>query len=215
MKQRPAKLPKRPNFLSLILHDVREVLRLNRQKRDFILAQALLATGDPAAMERLAKKSLGDAWLALADYYTNDRPADPAIATEAYRKAAESKAWVSQSSRAEEEYDRRRFLGIGVSQDFRALAKKWKGSYESGCLRETQLAWIHTFGPVDLRDLKEAWWWVALAEQRWNQFQDADLPTMSATEIRSYLIESVPKQERLRIQLRAKEYAYQDFVRGK
>lgn len=215
MKQRTAKLPKRPSLLSLIFTDVREVLRRDRQKRDLTKAQALLATGNSSAMERLAEKSLGDAWLALADYYTNDRPGDPAIATEAYRKAAASNEWVTQSSRADEEYDRRRFLGVGINQDFGALATKWKGLYESGCLRETQLAWIYAFGPTDLRDPKEAWWWVALAEARWSQLRDADLPTLSAVEVREHLVKLVPKQDRLRIQLKAKEYAYQDFVRGK
>ena len=215
MKQRAAKPPKRPSLLSLIFNDVREVLRRDRQKREFTSAQALLATRNSVPMERLAEKSLGDAWLALADYYTSDRPGDPALATEAYRKAAECNEWVSRTSRADEEYDRRRFLGIGITQDFRALATKWKDWYESGSLRETQLAWIHAFGPADLRDLKEAWWWVALAEERWSQFRDADLPTLSASELRAHLVKSVPKHDRLRIQLKAKEYAYQDFVRGK
>jgi hypothetical protein len=215
MTQRTVMPPKRPSLLSLIINDVREVLRRDRQQREFTRAHELLVTRDSAAMERLAERSLGDAWLALADHYTSDFPEDPARATEAYRRAAECNEWISRTSRAEEEFDRRHFLGIGITQDFGALAKKWKNMYESGSQRETQLAWIHSFGPADLRDLEESWWWVALAEERWGQFRDADLPTMSAGEVHAHLVKSVPKQDRLRIQRRAKEYSYQDFVRGK
>jgi hypothetical protein len=207
--------PKPPSILSRIFNDVREVIRRDQKERLLTNAVKFLEKGDSAPMERLAQTQLGDAWLALANYYASHQPQEEKLATDAYRNAAECNTWLHRSYIAEEEFDRRCFLGIGITQDFSSLAKKWKNFYESGSQRETELAWIHAFGPVELRDKSEAWWWVALAEERWGQLRDAQLPSSSAAEIREHLIKSVPKKERLKIQLKAKEYAYQDFVRGK
>lgn len=212
MKQNTAK---RQSLLSEIFNDVREIIRRNRTERQFANASESLDKGDSAPMERLAQTQLGDAWLAVANYYAKQQPPEEKLATDAYRIATECSNWLNRSYFAEEEFDRRCFLGIGTTQDFPSLAKKWKNFYESGNQRETQLAWIHTFGPRELRDNTEAWRWVALATERWGQLRDTQLPTSSASEIVELLIKSVPKKERLKIQLKAKEHAYQDFVRGK
>ena len=206
---------KKPGFLSLICADVREVLLLHRMQRGFTRALILLNKGDTAPMEGLTKTQLGDAWLALANYYAIDRPQDAMLATTAYRNAVDSANWLNRSSFAQEEYDRRCFLGIGIDQNFQALAERWTGLYESGYQRETQLAWIYAFGPIELRDQMEAWWWVSLAEGRWGQLQDAHLPTLSAPEVREHLVKSLSEKDRQQIQLRAKDLVYQEFVRTK
>jgi hypothetical protein len=166
-------------------------------------------------MQHLAGASVGEALLALADFYADHRPEDSALATEAYRNALQCKNWASRPSRVNEEYDRRRFLGIGTDQDLQALAKEWKSSPFPGYERETQLAWIHACGPVALRDLKEAWWWVAIAEARWGQCKDTALPTLCASELREHLVKSVQYGDRHALQEKAKEYAYAEFVSGK
>jgi len=68
--------------------------------------------------------SKGDAWRALGDFYASHRPEDPSLATEACRNALQCKDWYEYDARANREYDRRRFLGIGATQDFSALAQE-------------------------------------------------------------------------------------------
>lgn len=166
-------------------------------------------------MQKLAEQSLGDAWFALANFYADRRPEDPALATKAYRNASQCKDWFDRPSLVDDEYDRRRFLGIGITQDLDALAKEWKSWHFPGYGRETQLAWMHAYGPSELRDPKEAWWWVAVAEARWGECRDMELPTFSAAELRQYLVTSVRKTDRDSLQKRAKEYVHAEFVSGK
>ena len=215
MRRQEKKAIKKPGFISLICAEVQEVLLLNRTQRRFTRAQALLKKGDIAPMERLTQTQLGDAWLALANYYAIDRQQDAVLATTAYRKAVNSTKWLDQSSFAQDEYDRRCLLGIGIEQNLQALAERWSGLYESGYQRETQLAWIYGFGPTELRDQMKAWWWVALAEARWGQLQDVQLPTLSAVEVREQLVKSLREKDRQQIELEAKAHVHQEFVRSK
>jgi len=215
MKKNGSTPPKRPNILKLILEDVRDDFQRTRLEKHLARAGDCLKLGDLQPMQQLAHLSVGRAWLALADFYADHRPEDPALATDSYRKALECKDWFNRPSRLDEEYDRRRFLGIGTSQDLRTLVKEWKSARFPGYERETQLAWIHACGPAELRDLREAWWWVAVAEARWGQCRDVALPTLSAGELHEHLVKSVRNDERQALHEKAKEYAYAEFVSGK
>ncbi|MBC7990353.1 MAG: hypothetical protein H7Y19_12330 [Luteimonas sp.] len=166
-------------------------------------------------MQQLARISVGDAWLALANFYAEHHPEDPALATDAYRNALQCKDGFDRPSLADDEYDRRRLLGVGTTQDLKALAKEWKSWHFPGYGRKTQLAWIHACGPTELRDLKEAWWWLAVAEARWSHCKDIALPTLSVSELRELLVSSVRNQDRHALQEKAKDYAHAEFVSGK
>lgn len=215
MSQNGGRSTKRPGILRIILEEVRDVFRRNRRANRLAKARDRLELGDLAPMLELARLSVGEAWLALADYYAAQQPQNPALATQAYHSALQCHDWVERPARAYEEYDRRRFLGIGATQDMQALATEWKSGHLPGNRRETQLAWIHTCGPADLRDPKEAWWWIALAEARWGQCEDVALPSFSAAELREYLVRSVQDEDRLNLHERAKAYAYAEFASGK
>lgn len=181
MKNAGERPTKRPSLLRLIIEDVRDVLRRTRQANRLASARERLKVGDPVPMQQLARISVGDAWLALANFYAEHHPEDPALATDAYRNALQCKDGFDRPSLADDEYDRRRLLGVGTTQDLKALAKEWKSWHFPGYGRKTQLAWIHACGPTELRDLKEAWWWLDVAEARWSHCKDIALPTLSVS----------------------------------
>jgi len=205
----------KPGLLRLILRDLRAIGQGNRLASSLAKAQARLLVGDPDLMQQLALQHSGQAWLALADYYAERRTDQPALATEAYRQALLCTDWLGRPHRLTQEYDRRRFLGIGVDQDLKALTKEWKGSPIPGDGREIQLAWIHACGPAELRDLNEAWWWVALAEARWGQCKDVALPTLCTEALREHIAQAVPGEVQRRLDDEAKTCAYAEFVSGK
>lgn len=206
---------KRPGILKIIFEEVRDGFRRRRRANRLAKARFRLELGDPAPILELARQSVGEAWLALADFYAVQQPQNPALATQAYQSALQCRDWAEPSSQAHEEYDRRRFLGIGVAQDMRALADEWTSGHLPGHGREIQLAWIHSFGPAGLRDLKEAWWWIAIAEARWGQCKDVALPSLSAGELREYLVGFLPEKDRLALHERAQALAYTEFAAGK
>jgi hypothetical protein len=180
---------KRPGLLRLIFSDVLDVLRREKRANSLAKAKERMKRGDLSPMQELASLSVGEAWLALADFYAEEQPGNPELATEAYRSALQCKGGAGRPARVYEEYDRRRFLGIGTKQDMHALVKEWKNLYFPGYGCEVQLARIHACGPEELRNPNDAWWWVAVAETRWGPCN--------------------------RLQEKAKEYAYAEFVAGK
>ena len=213
-------------FIRAFIAEIRDTLRRRRdskryQQRKGVFDAALehQKRGDLAPMESLAHATepLGDAWLALASFYAAHRSEDQALATQTYRNAVQCpyENWLhpAERNRAINEYDRRRFLGIGVAQDFQTLAEEWENRYEPGYEREMQLAWIYTHGPVKLRDRKEAWRWVALGEARWgNRCHDVELPTSSAAELREILNKSVSITVQRRLKAEMEAEAYGEFV---
>lgn len=216
MEQRNHRPPKQPGLLTLILESIREARARHRLEKDYERAHARLDAGDTAPMQRLADLGEGDAWLALAEFHERRHPDDAAKATDAYREAVACRTWRKDGyGRAREAYDRRRFLGIGVTQDFHALAEEWRSGHLAGYLRETQLAWIFSCGPLEMRDYAEAWRWMAVAEARWRRARAEELPSGSVDEIVDLLMKVVPEAERIRSQEMAKDLAYQEFVEGK
>lgn len=215
MEQSSGVQSKKPGLLRLILRDLRAIGQSSRLASRLAKAQKQLLLGDPDPMQQLARHHCGQAWLALGDFYADERTDEPALATEAYRQALLCKAWLERPHRLTQEYDRRRFLGIGVAQDLQALAQEWKRSPIPGNGREVQLAWIHACGPAELRDLNEAWWWVALAEARWGRCEDVALPTLSAKALRKHIAQALPDDDQLRIQAESRACVYAEFVAGK
>jgi hypothetical protein len=204
MKKNGSTPPKRPNILKLILEDVRDDFQRTRLEKHLARAGDCLKLGDLQPMQQLAHLSVGRAWLALADF-ADHRPEDPALATDSYRKALECKDWFNRPSRLDEEYDRRRFLGIGTSQDLRTLVKEWKSARflvrARNAIGLDPCMWARRTA-----DLREAWWWVAVAEARWGQCRDVALPTLSAGELHEHLVKSVRERRTASTHEKAKEY---------
>jgi hypothetical protein len=193
--------------------------KIDQQTREFADAKFALKRGDPSLMEQFTHLwSRGDAWWELYLFYLCHRPDDQRLATDACRNALQCKYWfqLGLSGTVQKEYDDRRFLGIGATQDFHELTKEWTARDAPRPMdgREFQLAWIFTYGPADLVDLQRAYWWFAMGRRNWGLVKDNDikLPTHSIPELCDHLIASVPNDVRERIEKNVEEAAYADFV---
>jgi len=214
-KENRAQLMKTPGLFSIIADSIREERQYQRRQRGLAEGRKYLERGDPAAMERFARSpdSVGDAWLALAEFYVAHRREDAALATEAYGSMTQSVVWIERNHRADDEYDRRRFLGIGATPDFSALTEEWKNRPVTGYGCEMRLAWIFACGPMQTRDRLEAWLWVALGEARWGDTcYETELPTLSSAALREYLVKSISEKKRRRLQEIAKNWAHDEFI---
>ena len=126
----------------------------------------------------------------------------------------QSSVWIARNHRADDEYDRRRFLGIGATPDFPALAEEWKSSGGWRC--EMRLAWIFACGPESLRDRIEAWSWLMLGEVRLGDACDeTELPTLSVPLLRERLMKRISEKNRQRLREDAKKQAYDEYVRSR
>jgi hypothetical protein len=172
--------------------------------------------GDFQPMLAVAALSLGDAWLTLANAYCADGLTNEIQATDAFRQAAHSRIWLNDlSSIAQNQYDRRRLLGIGIEPDHQALAQEWERQYFAGHGREFELAWIYACGAEHLRNKEVAWKWLVIGEARWGEQDELELPSGSVQEMRTALKQSLPKRLRQRAIDKAKILAHREFVEGK
>jgi len=177
-----------------------------------------LQSGNLAPMKTLAELSVGDAWFALAKAYGEGAAVnrDDEEATAAFRKAMECRVWIdNHSTVCATEYDRRRFLGIGAKLDYRQLMLEWEGHYFPGYGRETELAWIRSCGPTELRNDEKAWHWLSLRNERWGDRTRPALPSSSYDEIRCHLEEMISLSNRQEIEAEAKWQVHREFVEGK
>jgi hypothetical protein len=202
-------------FLSAVLDELRQQRRHDRLMKALGSARQQLDQGDAEPMQRIADEfSLGDAWTALAGFHARQPDLRSEIlATEAYRQACRCIFWLDHSGSAHAEYDRRRFLGIGVVPDYPALADEWAAFQAHG--RELQLAWILTYGPEAMRDLRGAAWWTCLSDARWGPSREAELPSRSAVELRAQLASALPEAVLAQLRKDAHLLAHQEFVQGK
>lgn len=190
-------------------------------------AQAL-KDGNLTPMHKVTEGwSLGNAWHDLAIHYSSfPHPSKYAeLATHAFGKAADSTHWIDfvERSRLAEvcrrEFNRRRFLGIGITPDYVELSKVLAARdfrYREGAGYELELAWIHALGPDELRDYKKSWRYLCFARLRWGAFQKVSLPSGSEDSIAAVLTQSLPISSRDEIEIEARrdeiaaEKRYQD-----
>lgn len=174
--------------------------------------QAQAQRGDLAPLQALARSGWGDAHHAL--FQLHDAANQPALALASLQAALSAVRWIHRIP-LEDEYDRRRFLGIGVVPDHGALLQAWGSSHFAGYNREMELAWIQTFGPAAHRDPRQAWYWLCLRKARWGDRAPAHLPSHSLAELVAQLEQQVPKAIRDRLTQEAERAAYSEFVEGK
>lgn len=212
----------RQSFVSIVWESIQDVRRASQRAKQIALLDARfkaaltrLNSGNAGEMELLASESLGDAWMSLARHLSEHGAADNAdeLTTRAFAQAATSEYWISDvSGYAKEQYETRWFLGIGVTPDYRELFRLWQEGHIPGDGREIELAWLHTFGSPEFRNLKTAWRWMCLAEARHGSREPPMLPTGDFQLPHDELTGRLLAKTRERVQVECESQAHAEFV---
>ncbi|MDD5359706.1 MAG: hypothetical protein PHI02_05515 [Sulfurovaceae bacterium] len=213
------------SFFSIVRNSILEVRAAYKMEKlisdfsdKFVMAKKKLDLGNPLEMLALGNLSLGDAWRALAEFYDKNHSLVDAdrLATEAFLRATEAQLWIDNTSNfCKTQYETRWFLGLGIDPDYLKLFELWSDKFTSDN-REVEMAWICTFGPLELRDLKAACLWLCLGEERWSRSECPPvLPSGDFVSLHEYLVKKISKQIWKRLQKESKHIVYAEFIQNR